>query len=259
MSHGDIGAEKLAELKTAFEPLIGLRLSWLQLPPASLPGFEPSQVAVIVNTLADAALPQIELLAQDPENAERLIAIGLKKAQGQIGDREGYPDYVHVSGCRVELKGLFVDNPALKLKRPPTRREPSARIKENVRVQDVDAGNDALLLVAIQLQEVEGLCTPVIVDVAVMSMIECVRARDDRLLVAGRWHGKIPQVVKKASLWKLGAKQPLGDSDFEKDTNFGKLKRIPYAPLSEFLKKHRVNPEQEEEEPEEPDEGNEAV
>ncbi len=236
----DITLDELKDLERAFRPLIGLKISWLSIPGVALVGFEPSQIAVIVNTLPDAILPQIEHLATDPTNAVKLRAIGLSKAPGVIGQREASPDYVHVSGKRVELKGLFVDNANLKLKRPPTRREPSARLKENVIMQDVHAQNDALLVAAAQLQQDDqGHCSPYIIDVGVFSMVECVRARDSRLARAGgRWVGRIPKVVKKASMQKFLARKPLADRDFEKDTNFGKLKRIPYPPLQEFMRKH---------------------
>jgi hypothetical protein len=36
---------------------------------------------------------------------------------------------------------------------------------------------------------------------------------------------------------KMKAGQLLTDADYEKDTNFGKLKRIPYKPLQDFLNK----------------------
>ena len=223
-----ITPDELKDLERAFRPLIGLKISW------------PSQIAVIVNTLLDAILPQIEHLATDPTNAVKLRAVGLSKAPGVIGHRETYPDYVHVSGKRVELKGLFVDNTKLKLKRPPTRREPSARLKENVTMEHIHSQNDALLVAAAQLQQDdEGQCSPYIIDVGVFSMVECVRARDARLEQAGgRWIGGVPQVVKKVSMQRSLAGKPLTNQDFEKDTNFGKLKRIPYLPLQEFMRKH---------------------
>src|SRR5438128_11433501 len=105
----NITLDELKDLERAFRPLIGLKISWLSIPGVALVGFEPSQIAVIVNTLLDAILPQIEHLATDPTNAVKLRAIGLSKAPGVIGQRETYPDYIHVSGRRVELKGLFVD------------------------------------------------------------------------------------------------------------------------------------------------------
>ena len=130
-SNEEITQEELDELKATLNPLIGLRIDWLSLPDQALLGFEPSQIAVIVNTLIDGVLPQIELLATNEENKRKLTNIGLSKAPGVLGERESYPDYIHMSGKRIELKGLFVDNDELKLKRPPTKREPSARLKEN--------------------------------------------------------------------------------------------------------------------------------
>lgn len=236
----DISEKELAELRRAFEPLIGLKITWLSIPGGALAGFEPSQIAVIVNTLLDAILPQIEYLASDSENADKLKGVGLSKAPGSIGQRESYPDYVHVSGKRVELKGLFVDNMKLTLKRPPTDREPSARIKENVTMDVIDPKNDALLIAAVQLREDEqGRCSPYIIDIGVFSMVACVRARDKRLSEAGgRWIGGLPKVVKKTSMPRFSRGDRLTASDFEKDTNFGKLKRIPYSPLQEFMRKH---------------------
>ncbi len=99
----DISPKELEALYKAFAPLIGLRITWLSIPEGALLGFEPSQIAVIVNTLLDAILPQIQFLASDEENADKLASIGLSKAPGVIGQRETYPDYVHVSGRRVEL------------------------------------------------------------------------------------------------------------------------------------------------------------
>ena len=238
MSH--ITPLELESLRQTFLPLVGLKVSWLWIPNKALPGFEPSQIAVIVNTLLDAALPQIEYLATDPDNARKLQGVGLSKAPGVIGQRETYPDYVHLSGKRVELKGLFVDNTNLPLKRPPTAREPSARLKENVTMDVIDPENDALLLAAVRLQEdAQGDCSPYIIDIGVFSMVECVCARDRRLKEAGgKWFGGVPMVVKKTSLhiWRAG--QKLTARDFEKDTNFGKLKRIPYKPLQAFMRKH---------------------
>lgn len=235
----EITPHEIRVLQKELEPLIGLRVDWLSLPEKALPGFEPSQIAVIVNTILDAAMPQIELLATNPENRAKLEHMGLSKATGEIGDREHYPDYIHKSGYRVELKGLFVDNLSLKFKRPPTRREPSARLKENVTIREVNPEKDVLMLAAVQLQELVGICHPVIIDIGLFSMIECIRARDNRLLqTGGRWHKGIPQVVRKNSQIKFRKKQLLRDDDFEKDTNFGKLKRIPYAPLQDFMRKH---------------------
>jgi hypothetical protein len=236
----DITNDELEVLRSAFAPLIGLRITWLSIPGGALVGFEPSQIAVIVNTLLDAILPQIEFLASDRENASKLAGVGLSKAPGVIGQREAYPDYVHISGRRVELKGLFVDNPDLALKRPPTDREPSARLKENVTMDVIDPANDALLVAAVQLRPDEReQCSPYITDIGVFSMVECVRARDKSLATrGGRWISGVPKVVKKATMGKFKKGKRLQNSDFEMDTNFGKLKRIPYAPLQDFMRKH---------------------
>lgn len=234
----DITNEELIALQESLKPLIGLRINWLSLPHEALKGFEPSQVAVIVNTLLDGILPQIELLASDEENLEILKKIGFKKAPGLLGEREGYPDYVHISGKRVELKGHFVDNPKLKLKRPPTRREPSARLKENVTMDVIQPENDALLIAAVQLIEEENICSPVIVDIGIFSMVECIRARDKRLIeTGGKFINNLPKVVSVRGFAKMRNKEILTDADYEKDTNFGKLKRIPYKPLQDFLTK----------------------
>ncbi len=228
-------------LRDKFNPLIGLKIHWLSLPEPALPGFEPSQIAVIINTLLDAALPQIELLATNPDNLAKLTHLGLQKAPQEIGNRESYPDYIHTSGYRVELKGLFVDNPALDLKRPPTRREPSARLKENITLTNVVPDRDVLMLAAVQLQEFAGLCYPVIIDIGLFPMIACIRARDARLLESGgRWKDGIPQVIRNTSQARYNAGEILTDSDYQKDTNFGKLKRIPYPPLQVFMQKYHT-------------------
>jgi hypothetical protein len=54
----------------------------------------------------------------------------------------------------------------------------------------------------------------------------------------GRWINDIPKVVKKTSKKKFAAGKRLITADFEKDTKFGKLKRIPYPPLQDFMRKH---------------------
>ncbi len=104
----------------------------------------------------------------------------------------------------------------------------------------IDPANDALLVAAVQLRaDGKGRCSPYITDIAVLSMVECVRARDKSLADrGGRWISGVPKVVKKANMGKFKAGRRLQNSDFEKDTNFGKLKRIPYSLLQEFMRKH---------------------
>lgn len=233
----DISPQEIQSLRNIFKSLIGIKIDWLSIPDQALKGFEPSQVAVIVNTLLDGVLPQIQLIS-NYQNQEKIKNLGLEKSPSQIGERESYPDYIHISGKRVELKCLFVDNKTLQLKRPPTPREPSARLKENITIDSIDAEKDVLLIAAIQLQEENGFCSPFIVDIEVFSMIDCIRARDQRLIeTGGKWIDNVPKVISNNGRKKQRAGETLADNDYEKDTNFGKLKRIPYPPLQDFLTK----------------------
>ena len=112
-----ISNDELVELKRQFEPLIGQRFRSLRLPKVAIKAFEPSQIGTIVGALMDALIPHLNI-----------EGIGLEKHEGILGEPEGYPDYRHSSGKRVELKLLYVDNPNLEMKKPPTPREPSARL-----------------------------------------------------------------------------------------------------------------------------------
>ena len=103
-----ISQSDLAFLRQAFKPLLHRQFDFLGLPIPSLAGFEPSQIGTICGTLIDACLPYLV-----PE-------LGLAKHEGILGEREGYPDYKHSSGFRIELKLLYTDNADLKMKRPPT-------------------------------------------------------------------------------------------------------------------------------------------
>lgn len=193
----------------------------------------------------DAMIPHLEIRG-----------VGLEKHAGILGDREGYPDYKHVSGKRIELKLLYVDNPSLKMKKPPTPREPSARVTQKVTVKNVDPANDAMLLIAYRIEpddEKPEAAVPRIIDLATFSMIEIVEARDKRMTEGGgRWFGnyETPTILSKVGKRKLkegsklnqrvyGRKESEG-KDFNEDTNFGKLKRIPHEPLQAFLLKYRL-------------------
>ena len=110
----------LAQLRAVLNPLCNTQVRYLQLPTDLALQIEPSQVGTIVGTLTDLLLPRIAL--------EK--GIGLTKAAGLLGDREGYPDFQHDAGYRIELKGAFRDNPNVAMKRPPTPREPSARLTQ---------------------------------------------------------------------------------------------------------------------------------
>jgi hypothetical protein len=113
-------------------------------------------------------------------------------------------------------------------------------------VETVDPGRDALLVAAAQLQVVDGWACPVIVDLGVFSMIECVEARDSRLGASpGAWFGKVPKVLSTASRKLLRDGRlltSLDESAYLRDTNFGKLNRIPHRPLLEYLRKHGYSP-----------------
>ncbi|HEY1996439.1 hypothetical protein [Paraburkholderia sp.] len=240
VQHPDARAYLLQQLT----PLVGQEVHNLRIPVEIAAHIEPSQIGTIVGTLTDALLPSI---------AER-VQVGLSKGPGVQGDREGYPDFIHTSGYRLELKGLFKDNPNVKLKKPPTRREPSARLTRQVTVNNVDRERDALLLLVYQLQPTrddETMLSPVIVAVGIFPVHECIQARDERLTSrGGRWFGdyQTPVVLSKAGKRKLASGQPVDiaayglkgseGKDFNEDTNFGKLNRIPYKPLQDFLKSH---------------------
>jgi hypothetical protein len=247
-----ITKEELAALRTAVLPLIGAQFKQLTLPKVALKAFEPSQVGTIVGTLMDALIPHL------PD----IPAIGLEKHEGILGDREGYPDYKHTSGYRLELKLLYIDNPALEMKKPPTPREPSARLTQKVTVKNVDSARDAMLLIAYQLQphkEDANAVSPTIIDLETFSMIELIEARDNRMTAGGgRWFGnyETPTILSKRGRAKrrqgvtldttqYGRKESEG-KDFNEDTNFGKLKRIPHPDLQAYLAKYRLTEAKEE-------------
>jgi hypothetical protein len=233
--------DEIAALTKHMSGLIGVQFSSLALPVVAIEAFEPSQVGTIVGSLMDALIPHLP-------NAD---AIGLRKAPGILGDREGYPDYTH-GAYRLELKLIYVDNPSLKMKRPPTRREPSARLTQKVTVRNVKPQTDAMLLISYQLQPNRGrpdAVSPTIVDYRVFPMSDLIDARDQRLSEAGgRWSGdyQTPLVLSKKGKAKRRRDEPLDTSsfgrkesegkDYNEDTNFGKLKRIPYQPLQQFIK-----------------------
>lgn len=249
----DITTGDLAELRGALRPLVGVQFDILKLPRAVLAAIEPSQVGTMVGVLMDASIPHLGKIAKNPE---QLAAVGLQKHPGILGDREGYPDYLHQpSGKRLELKLLYVDPLDVEMKRPPTRREPSARLTQKVTLKNVDPARDALLLLAYQLRphpDDRELFSPTVIDLEVFSMIECIRARDGRLFRrGGKWAGdyETPIVLSRrgrAAILKgdrlvetYGRKANEGHH-FNEDTNFGKLKRIPLPALQDFLRHHRI-------------------
>jgi hypothetical protein len=247
----DISEGDLDELRKALAPLLGVQFEVLKLPRLILRGFEPSQIGTIVGALMDACIPQLDKIMR--ADNELLYALGLEKHEGILKDREGYPDYLHrPSSRRLELKLLYVDPSEDLMKVTETRREPSARLTQKVTVKNVIPDRDALLLLAYQLQPLRGdmdLYCPTVTDIGIFSMIECIRARDSRLLAGGgRWFGdyETPAILSRRGKLRREQGLPLDEDhygrkegegyDFNEDTNFGKLKRIPYRPLQEFLR-----------------------
>lgn len=235
----------LEKLEAALEPLCGTMVDYLKLPVELGLEIEPSQIGTIVGTLTDLLLPRIAL--------EK--GIGLTKAasfDGLLGHREGYPDFQHDAGYRLELKGAFRDNDAVPMKKPPTPREPSARLTQKVSTLNVRPDTDGLLVLVYQLEVREDdptLLSPKIVDLGIFPVAECIAARDARMVAAGgRWFGNFQTPTILSGIGKRKRKDDLdldlttygrkkGEGrDFNEDTNFGKLKRIPYRPLQEFLK-----------------------
>jgi hypothetical protein len=241
-----ISKDELEKLSLALKPLIGTQFTSLTLPAPALKAFEPSQIGTIVGSLMDALIPYLPDIPQ----------VGLQKHEGILGEREGYPDYRHETGYRLELKLLYTDNLKLETKKPPTPREPSARLTQKVTLKNVDPAKDALLVITYQLRphaDNETLASPTIVDFGVFSMIDLIEARDKRMTDAGgRWFGnyETPTVLSRSGKRKIAQHQPLDTTtygrkesegkDFNEDTNFGKLKRIPYTALQAFLSKHRL-------------------
>jgi hypothetical protein len=250
-----ISSAELQEVREHLRTLIGVHFDLLKLPRAVLAAFEPSQIGTIVGTLMDACIPH---LSQIIEGNETLAELGISKHPGVVGEREGYPDYLHgPTGKRLELKLIYVDPSGVEMKRPPTPRESSARLTQKVTVKNVEPDKDVLLVIAYQLRPGDDnreLFSPTIIDLEVFSMIECIRARDSRLSGGGGyWMGdyETPVVLSQkgrrahrageALVQSYGRKASEGHH-YNEDTNFGKLARIPYPPLQRFLSRFGVKP-----------------
>lgn len=242
-----ISDEEIEELRRVLNPLINVHFKILQIPKAILAGFEPSQVGTITGVLMDACIPHLATILPDDKN---LLELGLRRHGGEMGEREGYPDYDHISGKRVELKLLYVDPRDVKMKKPPTPREPSARLTQKVTIKNVDPDKDVLLVLAYQLRPNPDnleLFSPTVIDLGIFPVIRCIEARDRRLLKSGKWFGDYdtPAVLSKEGRRKKKQGLPLDETtygrkesegkDYNEDTNFGKLARIPYKPLKDFL------------------------
>src|SRR5947209_4419368 len=213
-----IPEKQLQQLKEQMLPLIGTRFTSLSLPVVALQVFEPSQIGTIVGALMDALIPHLPDMPQ----------LGLLKHEGILGEREGYPDYNHTSGKRIELKLLYVDNPGLKMKKPPTPREPSARLTQKVTVKNVKPATDALLLIAYRMEprpDNPEAASPAIIDLEVFSMIELVEARDKRMTEGGgRWFGnyETPTILSRRGKQKIKQGVLLDISSYGRKESEGK-------------------------------------
>lgn len=247
-THSVVSGEEIAYIRTALRPLIGAQFNILSIPKEILLAFEPSRIGTIVGSLMDACIPQLSKITE----SDTFDSVGLRKNDGILGDREGYPDYLHTSGKRLELKLLFVDNPNIEMKKPPTPREPSARLTQKVTFKNVQADKDLLLVIAYALMENKtkpGFFSPAIIDFEIFPVYDCILARDRRMYNSnGGWFGlfETPVILSNLGKKKMAADQAIDYSsygrkenegkDLNEDTNFGKLKRIPYAPLQQYIK-----------------------
>lgn len=251
-----IDSALLNEIESDLADFRGKQIKFLKLPVEVLKYFEPSQIGTIIGTLCDACLPHFDLLFPElPAFSEHK----LQKHEGILGEREGYPDYKHINGLRLELKMVYIDpdEEEIIMKSPPTPREPSARLTQKVTVKNVIAEKDLLFVIGYTMKKIPGeeeFASPTIIDFGLFPVIECVYARDKRLLDAGgKWFGdyETPAILSNLGKEKLKNRQALDYStygrkeseghDFNEDTNFGKLKRIPYKPLQEFLRRIGAN------------------
>ena len=243
-----VTSAQIDSFSRSLQPLIGAQFNILSIPKEILTAFEPSQIGAIIGALMDACIPQLSKIT----DSDTFNTVGLRKNSGILGDREGYPDYIHTSGLRAELKLLFVDNPNIEMKKPPTPREPSARLTQKVTFKNVKPDKDILLVIAYALMENKsrpGFYSPSIIDFRAFPVYECILARDRRMYSChGGWFGNFetPTILSKQGNLKLARGQAIDYSaygrkenegkDLNEDTNFGKIKRIPYPPLQDYIK-----------------------
>ncbi len=243
-----VTTQQIETLRESLNPLLGAQFNILSIPGEILTAFEPSQIGTIIGALMDACIPQLSKIT----DSDTFNTVGLRKNDGILGDREGYPDYIHESGLRAELKLLFVDNPNIIMKKPPTPREPSARLTQKVTFKNVKPDKDVLLVIAYALIENKsrpGFYSPSIIDFGLFPVYECILARDRRMYSChGGWFGNFetPTILSNQGKQKLihgqaidyssyGRKENEG-KDLNEDTNFGKLNRIPYRPLQNYIR-----------------------
>lgn len=243
-----VSSDEITAVRNALTDLIGVQFPILSIPREILLAFEPSQVGTIIGDLMDACIPHLDTVTGEAAFEK----LGIQKCDGILGDREGYPDYTHPStGKRLELKLVFADNPSIRMKKASTPRESSARLTQKVTFKNVQADRDLLLVIAYTMMETKdkpGYFSPTIIGYDLFPVYACILARDRRMYeTGGGWFGEFetPTVLSKQGKEKKNANIAIGcDSygrkqgegkDLNEDTNFGKLKRIPYAPLQKYI------------------------
>ena len=133
-----------------------------------------------------------------------------------------------------------MDNPNIEMKKPPTPREPSARLTQKVTFKNVQADKDLLLVIAYALMENKtkpGFFSPAIIDFEIFPVYDCILARDRRMYnFNGGWFAlfETPVILSNLGKKKMAADQAIDYSsygrkenegkDLNEDTNFGKLK-----------------------------------
>ena len=137
------------------------------------------------------------------------------------------------------------------MKKPLTPREPSARLTQKVTFKNVLPDKDVLLVIAYALMESKtapGFYSPSIIDFELFPVYECILARDRRMYGChGGWFGNFetPTILSNRGRQKISlglsidhssyGRKEMEGKDLNEDTNFGKLKRIPYGPLANYI------------------------
>lgn len=212
---------------------------------------DPGDVGTLFGVAADVGIPVL-----DEHGDLDFGALKIQRNAGTAGQRSGYPDLdiagpavseiIGFPSVRAELKLVYLDPTDVKMKNPPTMREPSARLAVHKSLVKPD---DLLLVAAYKpapiVDEPDSFAAQ-IVDFKLFSARRCVQKRDSALTQrGGRWFGSTPTVLSRLGQRKVNLGQALDLSsygkkdadgrDFNEDTNFGKLSRIPYALLLKFL------------------------
>lgn len=218
--YGDRGKidEKLVEARDALSFLPDQKLEYLRLPSESIIQFEPSQISVIVHTMFDAVIPNIE----DEDNP-------IRKYRSFEHNREKYPDYeIPDIAVRLELKGYLDEKRSMPMKETRANREPSARFREGP--NEIEPANDLLFVAGWRIVDEDGFAQVQIANSLLLPAVDVAIARDEYLLERG---GRFEEDHRPMRL----KRNKSGDdpSHYAFDDNFGKLNRIPHPDLQAFL------------------------